>query len=120
MKRAQIEAARIRAKELKEEEKRKKLEWVPPAKNDFTVHAHLLRKKLKTMAEPLGETARHANFIVTQEKLVIIPKLKHKLVMQEIKNATITHTGIDIKMTFLTGRRRSLTRAAIFRDFLRY
>ena len=100
MKRAQIEAARIRAKELKEEEKRKKLEWVPPAKNDFTVHAHLLRKKLKTMAEPLGETARHANFIVTQEKLVIIPKLKHKLVMQEIKNATITHTGIDIKMTY--------------------
>ena len=100
MKRAQIEAARIRAKELKEEEKRKKLEWVPPAKNDFTVHAHLLRKKLKTMAEPLGETARHANFIVTQEKLVIIPKLKHKLVVQEIKNATITHTGIDIKMTY--------------------
>ena len=76
------------------------VELIYNVKNDFTVHAHLLRKKLKTMAEPLGETARHANFIVTQEKLVIIPKLKHKLVMQEIKNATITHTGIDIKMTY--------------------
>eukprot|EP00943_MAST-04B_sp_MAST-4B-sp1_P003852 g3852.t1 len=100
MKRAQIEEARKRAQELLDEERQRQLEWEPPSEKDFTVHAHLLRKKLKTMAEPLGETARHANFIVTQEKLVIIPKLKHKLVMQEIKNATIVHTGAESKMSF--------------------
>ena len=52
MKRAQIEEARRRAKELLEEEERQKLEWKPPDENDFSVHAHLLRKKLKAMHEP--------------------------------------------------------------------
>ena len=45
------------------------------------------------MHEPLGETAKHANFIVREEKLVIWPKLKHKLVIQELIDATIVHDG---------------------------
>ena len=100
MKRAQIEEARRRAKELLEEEERQKLEWKPPDENDFSVHAHLLRKKLKAMHEPLGETAKHANFIVREEKLVIWPKLKHKLVIQELIDATIVHDGTRPKMSF--------------------
>ena len=57
MKRAQIEAARIRAKELKEEEKQK-----------IRMGNGNLDEINNT--EPLGETAR--TNIVTQEKLVII------------------------------------------------
>ena len=100
MKRAQIEEARRRAKELLEEEERQKLEWKPPDEKDFSVHAHLLRKKLKAMHEPLGETARHANFIIREEKLVIWPKLKHKMVIQELIDATIVHDGTRPKMSF--------------------
>ena len=74
MKRAQIEEARRRAAELKDEEEKAKLALLPPDENDFSVAAHLMRKQMERMREPLGDTAKHARNAVLLQRLVVVPR----------------------------------------------